>query len=107
MNALLFPPPTSSVAVVPSAADYLAWVLVCGTVALVAAVRVLRRPAAEWPHGMWSKIGWIIAILYLAIPLGGYPIPFGAIAAIWRTRRPPNSRPAELPYADGDTWGTK
>jgi hypothetical protein len=107
MNALPFPPPTNSIATVPNAADYLAWVLVFGIVVLVAAIRVLRRPAAEWPHGMWSKIAWIVAILYIVVPLSGYPIPLGAVAAIWRTRRPPTARPAELPYADGDNWGTK
>jgi uncharacterized membrane protein len=105
MTTHVFPP--STLATATGAVDFLAWILICGVVGLVAVIRVLRRPTAEWTHGMWSKIGWIAVILYVAIPLGGYPIPFGAIAAIWCTRRPPTARPAQLPYADGDTWGAK
>jgi hypothetical protein len=105
MTAPLFPPPTF-IATVAGAGSYLAWILICGVVALAVA-RVVRRPADDWPHGMWSKIGWILVIAYVAIPLGGYLLPLGAAAAMWRTRRPPSAPPAQLPYADGDTGGTK
>jgi hypothetical protein len=89
------------------AAFFLAWILVSGLVALVAVIRVMRRPAPDWPHGLWSKIGWVLVVLYLAVPVAGYPIPVGAVAAIWRTRRPETPRPAELPYAHGGPWDGK
>jgi hypothetical protein len=74
------------------------------------------RPAPtgrELEHRNWSKLAWVLAVLYVAPPLAGYPIPVGAIAAIWRTRRRSDTSTAPgLPRADGSPdwplpWGTK
>jgi hypothetical protein len=109
MPAPLFPAPSITVAAASPgpAAFFLAWIITSGLVALVAVIRVMRRPAADWLHGLWSKIGWVLLVLYLAVPVAGYPIPVGAVAAIWRTRPPQPPRPAELPYADGTGWEGK
>jgi hypothetical protein len=85
-------------------ATYFGWILACGLACIVAIVRVLRRPAEHWPHRNWSKLAWIAAALYLSIPFAGYPIPVGAIAAIWATTKEP-SQPAttlNLPIEPGN-----
>jgi hypothetical protein len=82
-------------------AGHLGWVFITGTVGLVAIIRILRRPADQWSHGTWSKIAWILIVLYIAVPLAGYPIPLGAGAAIWRTRRPKTTPTIALPYETG------
>jgi hypothetical protein len=61
-----------------------------GVLALVAVIRIIRRPDEDWPHKNWSRIAWVLTVLYLAVPIGGYPIPIGAITALWRTRRRPS-----------------
>ena len=95
--------PDIMVAVANNAASHLAWILLSGLAALVAVVRVLRQPAQNWKHRNWSKLAWIGAALSLPPVLGGYPIPIGAVAAIWRTRqrttRP--DAPGQIPHAQG------
>jgi hypothetical protein len=88
-----------------TAAGHLTWTLLSGLLSLVAVIRVLRQPAENWSHRNWSKLAWVLAIGYLAPPLGGYPMPIGAIAAIWRTRRQPNPPPApgQPPMAEGSS----
>ena len=101
-------------AVAHGAFSYLSWILLCGLLGLVAVIRVVRQPAQSFKHLNWSKVAWIAAILYLAPVLGGYPIPIGGIAAIWRTRRRPTPAdpPVQLPRAQGSPnwpfpWGAK
>jgi hypothetical protein len=82
---------------------YIGWVMMASLVELVAVIRVTQQPAENWSHRNWSKLAWVLAILYLAPTLAGYPIPVGAIAAIWRTRRRPTGPPAtgQAPIAEG------
>jgi hypothetical protein len=86
-----------------STVGYLGWVMMASLVELVAVIRVIQRPAENWAHRNWSKLAWVLSVLYLAPTLGGYPIPVGAIAAIWRTRRRPTGPPApgQPPMAQG------
>ncbi|MDQ6615489.1 MAG: hypothetical protein M3083_12275 [Actinomycetota bacterium] len=95
-------------------ASHLAWVLATGLVALLAVIRVLRQPAGHWKYRNWSKLAWVIAILYLAPALGGYAIPIAAMAAIARTRTQPGllSTRSQLPEGEGTSdwplpWGSK
>lgn len=81
--------PGLALATVSGAAGYLFWLMLVGICELVAVVRVLRHPVENWPHRHWSTLGWVLASLCLAPALGGYPIPVGAIATIWRTVRRP------------------
>ena len=85
-------------------ATYFGWIVACGLACIVAIVRVIRRPAEYWPHGNWSKLAWVAAALYLSIPYAGYPIPVGAIAAIWATTKEPSQPPRTLtlPVEPGD-----
>ena len=104
---------TVMLATVNGAASYLAWITVSGLVAFVAIVRVIRRPAEQWKHANWSKLGWVLAAFYIAPIVGGYPIPVGAIAAIWRTTRyQPSPNTTGLPPVEGTPgwplpWDTK
>jgi hypothetical protein len=104
---------SDTLATTTSAATYLGWVFLSGVVGLVAVIRVLRQPADRWRHRSWSKVAWVLAILYIAPPLAGYPIPVGAIAAIWRTGGSNNSSTQPgLPRAEGSPnwplpWDTK
>jgi len=88
---------------VNGAAGYVVWVFLSGLIALVAVIRVLRQPADNWKHGNWSKVAWVAATLYLAPIVGGYPVPMGAIAAIWRTSRHSTTSdgPGQHPRAEG------
>lgn len=105
--------PGPLLAVASGTFSYLAWIVLCGTIGLVAVIRVLRQPANEWRHRNWSKLAWVAAILYVAPLLGGYPIPIGAMAAIWRTRRRVSPEtPSQIPRAQGSPdwpfpWGNR
>lgn len=99
---------------VTTGVGHLGWVMLSGAVALVAIIRVLRQPASTWKRRNWSKLLWVIAILYVALPIAGYPIPLGAIAAIWRTgrRRDSATCPTPLPLEEGSSdwpfpWDSK
>jgi hypothetical protein len=108
MPTPLSPSPTNTLAAAsPLTAGHFGWALIAGAVGLVAIIRVVRRPAGEWTHGMWSKVGWILVILYVIVSLAGYPLPIGAGAAIWRTRRPKVAPTAQLPFDTGGTLESK
>jgi hypothetical protein len=98
-----FPDPATIAAVAtPVAASYFGWMVLTGLIVLVAVIRVIHRPAEAWPHRNWSKVAWVLAVLYVTVPLGGFPIPIGAVAAVWHTRRRPQpSFPYQLPTAEG------
>jgi hypothetical protein len=102
-TAPFFPSRLSTVAASPISAGHLGWGLIAGTVGLIAIIRILRRPTADWSHGVWSKVAWILVVLYVTVPLAGYALPLGAGAAIWRTRRPKTTGQPQLPFADGGT----
>jgi hypothetical protein len=59
-----------------------------GLLGVVAVIRVLRRRTDNWTHGNWSKVASVLAVADIAPALGGYPLPAGADAALWRTHRP-------------------
>ena len=103
MHPPLFTDLTGTTLATETAISYLAWILLSGLVGLVAVIRVLRQPAAKWKHPNWSRLAWVVAILYVAPILGGYPIPVAAIAAIWSTRRPrpEPAPPGQLPLTEG------
>jgi hypothetical protein len=108
MNGPLSPALTTLATTAPGAGAFLISALTTAALTVVAVIRVVRRPAHEWPHGTWSKIGWVLIILNLVIPLGGFLIPVGAIAALINTRRPQTTPgPAQLPYADSGTLEAK
>lgn len=101
-----------NLAVVPGPAGYLGWIVVAGLVSLVAVIRVLRQPAEAWRRRNWSKLAWVLAILYLAPIVGGWPVPVGAIAAIWRTRNRRSATTLGIHQVEGNPdwplpWGTK
>jgi hypothetical protein len=102
LSATLAAGPGATSATASSAAGYLVRVVLSGLVGLVAVIRILRQSAEYWSHRNWSKLAWVLAILYMAPHLGGYPIPVGATAAIWRTRRSPTGPqvPGQVPMAD-------
>jgi hypothetical protein len=103
MHPRLFPDLTGTTLATETAISRLGWILLSGLVGLVAVIRVLRQPAAKWKHPTWSRLAWVVAILYVAPILGGYPIPVGAITAIWSTRRPrpEPASPGQLPLTQG------
>lgn len=103
MTGPIFPTPNPTLAAAgPAVAAFLAWMVLTGLVSLLALIRVVRRPADQWPHGNVSKILWVLAVLYGVWPVAGFPIAFGAIAAIYRTRRPADTvPPGQLPMVEG------
>ena len=97
------PAGTLATVVAPGRAIYIGWLVFVSALGLVAVIRIIRRPDEDWPHKNWSRIAWVLTVLYLAVPIGGYPIPIGAIAAVWRTRRRASkpAGPAGLPGLAG------
>ncbi len=86
----------------PLLIDLLAFVAV-----VVAIVRILRTDTDRWAHGAWSALAWIVVTLWVAWSTRFGVLPFGALAAIWRThhlhRQPQawNHDGLDVPFANG------
>ena len=74
---------------------------------LVAVIRIATTDTALWAHGVWSKAGWTLLVLWLAWSTPFGILPLGAWAAIWKTHRLHRSRSRwnqdglDVPFAQG------
>lgn len=63
-------------------------------------VKVAKKPAANWRHGWFGKIGSILVALVFYATVGGWFVPWGA-AVVWRRRLGSRRDDFDIPMADG------